>query len=149
MNEPPIIGVCDWGTRSGSKKGCARGFFSIIFLPTSHSSKNPISFDTGFVIHDFSWAILIGTGLGLPEPLRRISKFLPSSFIFTQDLLCFRSVQGTLKGFDQSLNVILQHSTERVFSSTQGVEEVELGTYIVRGDNMWVHPSSFISFSFF
>lgn len=47
-------------------------------------------------------------------------------------------VQGTLKGFDQTINLILDESHERVFSSSQGVEQVVLGLYIVRGDNVWV-----------
>uniref|UniRef100_A0AAY4DAB7 U6 snRNA-associated Sm-like protein LSm8 n=1 Tax=Denticeps clupeoides TaxID=299321 RepID=A0AAY4DAB7_9TELE len=45
---------------------------------------------------------------------------------------------GTLKGFDQTINLILDESHERVFSSTQGVEQVVLGLYIVRGDNVAV-----------
>ncbi|TRZ19232.1 hypothetical protein HGM15179_007905 [Zosterops borbonicus] len=46
--------------------------------------------------------------------------------------------QGTLKGFDQTINLILDESHERVFSSSQGVEQVVLGLYIVRGDNVAV-----------
>uniref|UniRef100_A0A6I8QI39 U6 snRNA-associated Sm-like protein LSm8 n=1 Tax=Xenopus tropicalis TaxID=8364 RepID=A0A6I8QI39_XENTR len=45
---------------------------------------------------------------------------------------------GTLKGFDQTINLILDESHERVFSSSQGVEQVVLGLYIVRGDNVAV-----------
>uniref|UniRef100_H2MSQ5 U6 snRNA-associated Sm-like protein LSm8 n=2 Tax=Oryzias latipes TaxID=8090 RepID=H2MSQ5_ORYLA len=48
------------------------------------------------------------------------------------------SLQGTLKGFDQTINLILDESHERVFSSSQGVEQVVLGLYIVRGDNVAV-----------
>ncbi|CAO2602712.1 U6 snRNA-associated Sm-like protein LSm8, partial [Lemmus lemmus] len=48
------------------------------------------------------------------------------------------NVQGTLKGFDQTINLILDESHERVFSSSQGVEQVVLGLYIVRGDNVAV-----------
>ena len=44
--------------------------------------------------------------------------------------------QGTLKGFDQTVNLILDESHERVFSSGSGVEQVMLGLYIIRGDNM-------------
>lgn len=44
--------------------------------------------------------------------------------------------QGELKGFDQTTNVILSHSSERVYSMDEGVEEVELGLYVVRGDNI-------------
>ncbi|XP_048357073.1 LSM8 homolog, U6 small nuclear RNA associated isoform X1 [Sphaerodactylus townsendi] len=46
--------------------------------------------------------------------------------------------KGTLKGFDQTINLILDESHERVFSSSQGVEQVVLGLYIVRGDNVAV-----------
>ena len=44
--------------------------------------------------------------------------------------------KGTLKGFDQTVNLILDESHERVFSSGSGVEQVMLGLYIIRGDNM-------------
>ncbi|KAK2170610.1 hypothetical protein NP493_1147g00081 [Ridgeia piscesae] len=53
--------------------------------------------------------------------------------VHTQYLL-----QGTLKGFDQTINLILDESHERVFSSGQGVEQVVLGLYIIRGDNVAV-----------
>lgn len=46
-------------------------------------------------------------------------------------------MQGVLKGFDQCVNVILDDSFERVFSLKEPVEAVELGLYIVRGDNMY------------
>ncbi|CAK8675607.1 unnamed protein product [Clavelina lepadiformis] len=49
-----------------------------------------------------------------------------------------RMIVGTLKGFDQTVNLILDESHERVFSSTQGVEQVMLGLYIIRGDNVAV-----------
>nr|CAD7430718.1 unnamed protein product [Timema monikensis] len=46
--------------------------------------------------------------------------------------------QGTLKGFDQTINLILDESHERVYSTTQGVEQVVLGLHIIRGDNIAV-----------
>lgn len=49
-----------------------------------------------------------------------------------------RIIVGTLKGFDQTINLILDDSFERVYSSGQGVEQVVLGLYIVRGDNVAV-----------
>ncbi|RLN97137.1 hypothetical protein BBJ28_00024048 [Nothophytophthora sp. Chile5] len=49
-----------------------------------------------------------------------------------------RCDQGVLKGYDQCVNVILDDSFERVFSLKEPVEAVELGLYIVRGDNMYV-----------
>lgn len=53
-----------------------------------------------------------------------------------------RNIIGLLKGFDQTTNVILDECRERVFSSDAGVEEVQLGLYILRGDNMCVAPAS-------
>mmetsp|Transcript_49193 Transcript_49193/g.81690 ORF Transcript_49193/g.81690 Transcript_49193/m.81690 type:complete len:97 (+) Transcript_49193:141-431(+) len=47
-----------------------------------------------------------------------------------------RNIVGLLKGFDQTTNVILDESHERVFSNSSGVEQVVLGLYIVRGDNI-------------
>lgn len=47
--------------------------------------------------------------------------------------------QGVLKGYDQCINVVLDDSFERVYSTKEPVEAVELGLYIVRGDNMYVH----------
>ncbi|XP_066203002.1 U6 snRNA-associated Sm-like protein LSm8 [Saccopteryx leptura] len=49
-----------------------------------------------------------------------------------------RMIVGTLKGFDQTINLILNESHERVFSCSQGVEQVVLGLYIVGGDNVAV-----------
>ncbi|KAI9918685.1 hypothetical protein PsorP6_011298 [Peronosclerospora sorghi] len=47
-------------------------------------------------------------------------------------------LQGVLKGYDQCVNVVLNDSFERVFSLKEPVEAVELGLYIVRGDNISV-----------
>jgi hypothetical protein len=47
-----------------------------------------------------------------------------------------RRPQGTLKGYDQTTNVILTNAQERVFSLNDGVVVVPLGLYIIRGDNM-------------
>ncbi|CAD5115333.1 DgyrCDS4315 [Dimorphilus gyrociliatus] len=49
-----------------------------------------------------------------------------------------RLIVGMLKGYDQTINIILEDSHERVFSATSGVEQVALGLYIVRGDNVAV-----------
>lgn len=43
---------------------------------------------------------------------------------------------GTLKGFDQSTNLIIADTVERVFSETEPVESIPLGLYILRGDNV-------------
>eukprot|EP00937_MAST-01D_sp_MAST-1D-sp2_P007980 g7980.t1 len=47
-----------------------------------------------------------------------------------------RNLVGQLKGFDQALNVILEECHERVYSLDTGVEQVVLGLYIIRGDNI-------------
>ena len=52
-----------------------------------------------------------------------------------------RNIVGLLKGFDQTTNVILDECRERVFSNDAGVEEVQLGLYILRGDNMCAAPA--------
>lgn len=49
-----------------------------------------------------------------------------------------RIIVGTLKGCDQTVNLILENSHERVYSSSAGVEKVPLGLYIIRGDNIAV-----------
>jgi len=53
-----------------------------------------------------------------------------------------RNIIGLLKGFDQTTNVILDECRERVFSNDAGVEEVQLGLYILRGDNMCAPASA-------
>ena len=50
-----------------------------------------------------------------------------------------------MAGFDQKSNVVLSDSKERVYSMEEGVEEIPLGLYLVKGDQMCVH-SSYASF---
>jgi U6 snRNA-associated Sm-like protein LSm8 len=45
------------------------------------------------------------------------------------------------------MNMIMEECHERVYSSDAGVEQVVLGLYIVRGDNMYVFFSFIFSFS--
>ncbi|KAG9127689.1 hypothetical protein FRC07_010762 [Ceratobasidium sp. 392] len=45
-----------------------------------------------------------------------------------------RAIVGTLVGFDQRSNVVLSDSVERIYSMEEGVEEVPLGLYLVKGD---------------
>ncbi|XP_025421663.1 U6 snRNA-associated Sm-like protein LSm8 [Sipha flava] len=47
-----------------------------------------------------------------------------------------RNFVGTLKGFDQTINIILDDSHERVYSPNQGVEQIVLGLHLIRGDNV-------------
>lgn len=43
---------------------------------------------------------------------------------------------GTLKGIDKQVNIILDDSHERVFSTDQGVEKHQLGLCVIRGENV-------------
>ena len=47
-----------------------------------------------------------------------------------------RSIVGQLRGVDQVTNVILDECHERVYSMEAGVEQVLLGLYVIRGDNI-------------
>ena len=47
-------------------------------------------------------------------------------------------LQGTMKGYDQATNLILENCHERVYAVDAGVEQLVLGLYIIRGDNMCV-----------
>ncbi|XP_040822275.1 U6 snRNA-associated Sm-like protein LSm8 [Ochotona curzoniae] len=67
--------------------------------------------------------------------IRLESYINPTVAVITSD---GRMIVGTLKGFDQTINLILDKSYEPVFSSSQGAEPVVLGLYFVRGDNVAV-----------
>ena len=54
-------------------------------------------------------------------------------FIVTSD---GRTIVGTLLGNDQVQNLILSDAIERVYSNDADVEEVPLGLYLIRGDNL-------------
>ena len=43
-----------------------------------------------------------------------------------------------MAGYDQKSNVVLSESKERVYSLEEGVEEIPLGLYLVKGDMMCV-----------
>ncbi|KAJ7100205.1 hypothetical protein B0H15DRAFT_944550 [Mycena belliarum] len=45
-----------------------------------------------------------------------------------------RVIVGVMVGFDQKSNVVLSESKERVYSMDEGVEEIPLGLYLVKGD---------------
>lgn len=47
-----------------------------------------------------------------------------------------RIIVGKLVGFDQVQNLILDAAVERVYSEDEDVEEVPLGLYVIRGDNI-------------
>eukprot|EP00271_Cylindrocystis_brebissonii_P005309 TRINITY_DN17297_c0_g2_i1.p1 TRINITY_DN17297_c0_g2~~TRINITY_DN17297_c0_g2_i1.p1 ORF type:complete len:100 (-),score=17.59 TRINITY_DN17297_c0_g2_i1:444-743(-) len=48
------------------------------------------------------------------------------------------NIVGILRGFDQATNLILDESHERVYSTKAGVEQLVLGLYLIRGDNIAV-----------
>lgn len=52
-----------------------------------------------------------------------------------------------LAGYDQKSNVVLSDSKERVYSLDEGVEEVPLGLYLVKGDMMCVASRLFSALS--
>ena len=47
-----------------------------------------------------------------------------------------RLITGILLGYDQLQNLILKHSYEKVYSMDAPMEKVELGLFVVRGDNV-------------
>lgn len=47
-----------------------------------------------------------------------------------------RNIIGKLKGYDQTINVILEDSHERIYSTDSGVVQNPLGLYIIRGDTI-------------
>eukprot|EP00826_Nyctotherus_ovalis_P040650 TRINITY_DN4026_c0_g2_i2.p2 TRINITY_DN4026_c0_g2~~TRINITY_DN4026_c0_g2_i2.p2 ORF type:complete len:103 (+),score=31.36 TRINITY_DN4026_c0_g2_i2:107-415(+) len=49
-----------------------------------------------------------------------------------------RNFVGTLKSFDQAMNIILSNCSERIFSETQPVVNESMGAYIIRGDHVCV-----------
>lgn len=50
-----------------------------------------------------------------------------------------------MAGFDQRSNVVLSDSKERIYSMEEGVEEVPLGLYLVKGDMMFVLPQIYLA----
>ena len=47
-----------------------------------------------------------------------------------------RVLVGVVNGFDPQCNLFLTKCKERIFSASRGVEIMEHGMYIVRGDNV-------------
>lgn len=43
---------------------------------------------------------------------------------------------GVMAGYDQKSNVVLSDTKERVYSMEEGVEEIPLGLYLVKGDQI-------------
>ena len=49
-----------------------------------------------------------------------------------------RTLVGELHGFDQMQNIILTKTVERIFAEDEDPQLVELGLYVLRGDNVAV-----------
>lgn len=47
-----------------------------------------------------------------------------------------RHIVGTLRGYDQATNVIVDESVERIYREDAGAETIALGLYVVRGDTI-------------
>ncbi|KAI0346447.1 LSM-domain-containing protein [Trametopsis cervina] len=47
-----------------------------------------------------------------------------------------RAIVGVMAGYDQKSNVVLSDSKERVYSMDEGIEEIPLGLYLVKGDQI-------------
>lgn len=47
-----------------------------------------------------------------------------------------RVIVGILQTFDQTMNLVLSHTHERYFSGDKPVAIVQLGNYLIRGDNV-------------
>ncbi|KFD46132.1 hypothetical protein M513_12998 [Trichuris suis] len=75
---------------------------------------------------------LRGVSLNNDEELQ---KWL-SDFFNSKPPQFYRFRAGNLKGFDQTINLVLDEACERVYSKDQGIEQVQLGLYIIRGDNV-------------
>ncbi|KAL5964893.1 U6 snRNA-associated Sm-like protein LSm8 [Taenia solium] len=79
-----------------------------------------------------------------PYSLRAFKKFLPIYKEWAEQTVVgdpsdtSTSISGTLKGFDNVINLIVNDSHERVFSPDRGVERVPLGLSIIRGQNVAV-----------
>ena len=71
---------------------------------------------------------------------RFVAAFLRHEFVIPEKLFIVtsdgRTIVGTLLGNDQVQNLILNDAMERVYSADASVEEVTLGLYVIRGDNL-------------
>ena len=54
------------------------------------------------------------------------------TLLITQTTNC----QGLLRGHDQYSNLVVEQCQERVYHTDAGVDVIELGVFIVRGDNV-------------
>lgn len=49
-----------------------------------------------------------------------------------------RNFVGILKGYDQTTNLILANTTERIITPDEPTETIELGLYLLRGESVAV-----------
>ncbi|KAI9195134.1 hypothetical protein LWI28_012084 [Acer negundo] len=77
------------------------------------------------------------------EYARKVFDEIPEPNLYTWNILIRTyswspesGESGILKGFDQATNIILDESHERVYSTKEGVQQLVLGLYIIRGDNL-------------
>lgn len=47
-----------------------------------------------------------------------------------------RTMLGTLKGVDNQTSLVLAEARERIFSPDSGVEEIAVGLYLIKGDQV-------------
>ena len=47
-----------------------------------------------------------------------------------------RNLCGVLKGYDRATNLAIADCHEKVYSMVEGVEVIELGLFVIRGDNV-------------
>ncbi|MBA0606629.1 hypothetical protein Godav_019068 [Gossypium davidsonii] len=99
---------------------CVLALF-IVFVYLSNSEPSPLCTETISVITNDGRNILVYPNLQ------------HYSFAFP-----LPNAKGVLKGFDQATNIILDESHERVYSTKEGVQQLVLGLYIIRGDNISV-----------
>jgi len=67
--------------------------------------------------------------------------FHSSRFVSSPETICVitsdgRVITGELVGHDQVQNLILNEAQERVYTDDAPVETVDLGLYVIRGDNV-------------
>ncbi|KAG6507269.1 hypothetical protein ZIOFF_032611 [Zingiber officinale] len=84
----------------------------------------------------------MSTGPGLESLVNRMYNRQANEFLCAETISIItndgRIIVGTLRGFDQATNIILDESHERVYSTREGVQQLALGLYIIRGDNISV-----------
>jgi hypothetical protein len=79
-----------------------------------------------------------GLSLSLASPTTIPKIGVPNPVACLCFSLRFYVDQGIMRGCDQFVNVILEKCRERVFSMEEAIQEVPLGLYVVRGDNIAV-----------